>query len=218
LACQPIFCRTCESTYEFLSLQVSCLQRYQIPQLILAYSDARYTQLGGLSFALGRNALQTRSNCASVFIRCGSALQTRANRGTDASVHDSQALDGLLDTNDEGQPLHADSAYTGEDQEGTISKFKMENNVHEKGYRNNPLTEEQKAANKVKSKTRARVEHVFGFMEQSMNGLFIRSVGLARATGTIGLINLTYNLFRYEQVVRLSLFSNLKTGGISVPC
>lgn len=137
---------------------------------------------------------------------------------TDASVHDSKALNGLLDTNDEGQSLYADSAYTGEDQEKTISTFKMENKVHEKGYRNNPLTEEQKASNNGKSKTRARVEHVFGFMEQSMNGLLLRSVGMVRARATIGLINLTYNLFRYEQVVRLSLFSNLKTEGICVSC
>ena len=35
-----------------------------------------------------------------------------------------------------------------------------------------------------------------------MNGLFIRSVGIVRATGIIGLINLTYNIFRYEQVIR----------------
>lgn len=81
----------------------------------------------------------------------------------------------------------------------------MKNNVTEKGYRNKPLTEEQKANNKVKSKTRARVEHVFGFMQQSMNGLFIRSVGKIRASGIIGLINLTYNLFRYEQVIRLAI-------------
>lgn len=127
---------------------------------------------------------------------------------TDASVHDSQALNGLLDTNDEGQPLYADSAYTGKDHEKTISTFKMENRVHEKGYRNKSLTDEQKASNKVKSKTRARVEHVFGFMEQSMNGLLLRSVGITRATGIIGLINLTYNLFRYEQVVRLSILNN----------
>jgi len=39
-------------------------------------------------------------------------------------------------------------------------------------------------------------------MEQSMNGLCLKSVGIKRATGIIGLINLTYNLFRYEQVVR----------------
>lgn len=124
---------------------------------------------------------------------------------TDASVHDSQALKDLLDKKDEGQELHADSAYTGEEQENTIEKHKMKNKVHEKGYRNAPLTDEQKATNKGKSKTRARVEHVFRFMEQSMNGLFIRSVGIIRATGIIGLINLTYNLFRYEQTVRLAL-------------
>ena len=124
---------------------------------------------------------------------------------TDASVHDSQALDDLLNGNDEGQDLYADSAYTGVDQENTIEKYKMKNNVNEKGYRNKPLTEEQIKNNREKSKTRARVEHVFGFMEQSMNGLFIRSVGKVRATGIIGLINLTYNLFRYEQVIRLAI-------------
>jgi IS5 family transposase len=40
---------------------------------------------------------------------------------TDASVHDSQALDSLLDEKDEGQNLWADSAYTGKDQEEIIS-------------------------------------------------------------------------------------------------
>jgi IS5 family transposase len=124
---------------------------------------------------------------------------------TDASVHDSQALDLLLDEEDANQDLHGDSAYTGEEQEDTITKHKMINKVNEKGYRNKPLTEEQKLSNRQKSKTRARVEHVFGFMEQSMNGLFIRSVGIVRATGIIGLINLTYNLFRYEQTIRLAI-------------
>jgi IS5 family transposase len=122
---------------------------------------------------------------------------------TDASVHDSQALDALLNEKDKGQPLYADSAYTGEDQENVITKHEMKNEVHEKGYRNRPLTEVQNANNKIKSKTRVRVEHVFGFMEQSMNGLYLRCVGLVRASGIIGLINLTYNLFRYEQIIRL---------------
>jgi len=81
----------------------------------------------------------------------------------------------------------------------------MENQVHEKGYRNKPLTKEQQASNHEKSKTRARVELVFGFMEQRMNGLIVRSVGSVRATGIIGLINLTYNLLRYEHVVRLNI-------------
>lgn len=124
---------------------------------------------------------------------------------TNASVHDSQPLDDLLTETDKEQDFYADSAYTGQEQEIVISKYKMKNKVHEKGYRNKKLTDEQKASNREKSRTRARVEHVFGFMEQSMNGLFLRSVGMVRATSIIGLINLTYNLFRYEQVVRLNI-------------
>ena len=124
---------------------------------------------------------------------------------TDASVHDSQPLDDLLTEDDSGQDIFADSAYTGEEQEKVIAKYEMNNKVHEKGYRNKPLTDEQKANNKEKSKTRVRVEHVFGFMEQSMKGLIVKSVGIKRATGVIGLINLTYNLFRYEQIIRLNI-------------
>jgi IS5 family transposase len=124
---------------------------------------------------------------------------------TDASVHDSQALDDLLTEKDKDQDLHADSAYTGEEQEKIIAKYEMKNKVHEKGYRNKPLTEQQKESNTKKSRTRARVEHVFGFMEQSMQGLVLKSVGMVRATGIIGLINLTYNLFRYEQIKRLKI-------------
>ncbi len=106
-----------------------------------------------------------------------------------------------------GQDFFADSAYTGKEQEKVINKYEMINKVNEKGYRNHPLTEEQKANNREKSKTRARVEHVFGFMELSMKGLIVRSVGITRASGIIGLINLTYNLFRYEQVMRLNILT-----------
>lgn len=124
---------------------------------------------------------------------------------TDASVHDSQALDMLLEESDKGQELYADSAYTGENQEATIESAGMVNRVCEKGYRNNPLTDEQKQSNRDKSSVRARVEHVFGFMEQSMHGLKCECVGIVRATGIMGLMNLTYNLFRYEQIIRLGL-------------
>lgn len=156
--------------------------------------DARWTKKNGEKFYGYKNHAKVDSK--SKFIK-GYVV-------TDASVHDSQPLDDLLDESDKGQNLYADSAYTGKKQEKTIKKYKMKNKVNEKGYRNKPLTDKQIKNNRMKSKTRARVEHVFGFMEQSMNGLFIRSVGIVRATGIIGLINLTYNLFRYEQVVRLA--------------
>ena len=120
-------------------------------------------------------------------------------------MHDSQALEDVLEEKDKDQELHADSAYTAEAQDKVIAKYEMKNKVHQKGYRNKPLTEQQKANHTEQSKIRARVEQVFGFMEQSMNGLALKSVGIIRATGIIGLINLTYNLFRYEQIKRLKI-------------
>jgi len=60
---------------------------------------------------------------------------------TDASIHDSQALDDLLEKSDKGQSLYADSAYTGVNQEKVIKKYRLKNKVHEKGYRGKPLTD-----------------------------------------------------------------------------
>ena len=126
---------------------------------------------------------------------------------TDASVHDSQPLEDLLSKKDKDQPLYADSAYTGTGQEKVIKKSGMINCVHEKGYKNKPLTKKQQQSNRKKSKFRARVEHVFGFMEISMKGMYIHSIGKVRAEGIIGLMNLTYNLLRSIQIRTLRRIS-----------
>lgn len=123
---------------------------------------------------------------------------------SDASLHDSQALEPLLSEKDKGQSLYADSAYTGEDQEATINKVEMLNKVHEKGYKNKPLTAQQKESNKNKSKYRARVEHIFGFVENTMKGTYMRTIGIARARVIIGLTNLAYNICRAVQLITLS--------------
>lgn len=159
--------------------------------------DARWTKKNGEKYYGYKNHAKVDSK--SKFVKKYAV--------TDASVHDSQVLDELLDESDKGEPLYGDSAYVGEKQKKVIRKYRLKNKIHEKGYRGKPLTDKQKAKNKIKSKTRARVEHVFGFMEQSMNGLTVKCVGIARATGIIGLINLTYNLFRFEQVQRLNLLT-----------
>ncbi|MDR1686875.1 MAG: transposase [Desulfovibrio sp.] len=70
--------------------------------------------------------------------------------------------------------------------------------IHEKGYRNRPLTGEQRCSNREKSRIRARVEHVFGHMTQSMGGLLVRCIGMCRARSAVGLQNLAYNLSRYS--------------------
>jgi IS5 family transposase len=120
---------------------------------------------------------------------------------TNASKHDSQVMDDLLDVNkDKGEDLYADSAYGGEKQLEIIKEKQMNNKVGEQGYKNNPLTDLQKASNKEKSKTRARVEHVFGFMEMSMNGMYLHVIGIKRIEAIVGLMNLTWNMFRKLQI------------------
>jgi IS5 family transposase len=119
---------------------------------------------------------------------------------TGASVHDSLMLDDILDET-QGRAVYADSAYRSNAQEQRIDAMGLLSLIHERSYRNTPLTEDQKAANHEKSKIRVRVEHVFGFFHTSMNrATFIRTIGSARACVVIGLSNLTYNLARFLQI------------------
>jgi len=121
---------------------------------------------------------------------------------SDASVHDSQVLGDLLDGGDAHHDLFGDSAYSSEDTDKKLERRKIRNRIHEKGYRNHPLTPEQEERNRKKSKIRVRIEHVFGFMENTMKAGFIRCIGIARAAAVIGIINLTYNLCRSAQLCR----------------
>lgn len=123
---------------------------------------------------------------------------------TDASVHDSQVVEDLIEEGD-GE-LHADSAYRGEEIEEALKGKKSRDQIHDRAYRNRPLTEKQKVANREKSRLRVRIEHIFGHMTQAMrDGLKMRSIGLRRITAGIGLLNLVYNMARYEQIMRLGL-------------
>ena len=114
---------------------------------------------------------------------------------TPANVHDSNEFEDFFSEQDEA--AYADSAYVGK----KLPKH-IRNEVCEKGYRNKPLTEEQKENNRRKSKIRCRIEHVFAFMTMSMHGLTVRSIGIERATFNIGLTNLVYNLCRYAFLSR----------------
>jgi len=114
---------------------------------------------------------------------------------TPANVHDSQPMPAMINGKDKA--IYADSAYWGSVVAEALPE-NVENHIHERGTKKQPLTEEQKASNRVKSKTRCRIEHIFGFMTSSMHGITVRCVGLARAEFNIGLTNLIYNFCRFE--------------------
>jgi IS5 family transposase len=113
-------------------------------------------------------------------------------------VHDSQELKNLIEPKKDKR-LYGDSAYTGEEVQKCIPKHVL-NRIHEKGYRNRPLTAAQKRNNTAKSRIRARVEHVFASMHH-FGGRAIRTIGIARAEIQIGMLNLAYNLTRYAYLM-----------------
>ena len=154
-------------------------------------TDARWTQKNNVNYFGYKNHVKEDA---------GSKIVVKYSV-TNASVHDSQETDALLDENDKGEDFYADSAYSGEHQENIIMTKEMNNKVCEKGTRNHPLSDEQKARNREKSRVRSRVEHIFGFMEMSMNEMYIQCIGIKRATAIIGLMNLTYNMYRKIQLM-----------------
>ena len=115
---------------------------------------------------------------------------------TSANVHDIDEFEGLIDITDREAWL--DSAYASVDHVARIKEKYPDIILHicERGYRNAPLTEEQKESNRIKSKVRARVEHVFGYMTRFMGGIFIRTIGKERAEREICGMNLAYNIKR----------------------
>ena len=126
---------------------------------------------------------------------------------TDASVHDSQKLDEVLDKSNTSNEVWADSAYRSAETEAKLKARGYKSRIHRRGARNHPLCKRQQAANTTRSRVRARVEHVFGDQQNAMGGKLVRTIGMARARAKIGLMNLVYNMRRLVQLERMAAAS-----------
>lgn len=166
-------------------------ERYQgnIHKIRQSDFDARWTRKAGLPHYGYKDHIKVDSDSKIItdFV------------ATAASVHDSQPAPGMI--NKEDKVLYGDSAYWGKPLKEALPE-EVETQICERGTKKNPLTEEQKQSNREKSRIRSRVEHVFGYMNNSMNGTSVRSIGLPRAEFSIGLLNLVYNIKRYEFLTR----------------
>lgn len=150
-------------------------------------TDARWTQKNGASHFGYKDHISIDTKYG--FIRRYAV--------TDAAVHDSKMLGAVLDDDNSSDELWADGAYRSAAIEAVLELLQFDSRIHERGYRNHPLTEDQKESNREKSKTRAKVEHVFGNWVMTMGGKLLRCIGKPRATAQLGLKNLVYNLKRY---------------------
>ena len=115
---------------------------------------------------------------------------------TDAAAYEGARLrEGLLDKTNTARTVWADTAYRSNANEAFMDKNGFVSRIHRKKRPGRPMPETTRHANNLKSKVRSRVEHVFAEQKSRM-GLFIRTVGIARATIKIGLANILYNMKR----------------------
>ncbi len=159
--------------------------------------DARWTKKHGKSYFGYKNHVGTDKTHKLI----------RKWDATDASVHDSQKLDCLLDKGNTGKKVWADSAYRSAAIEETLKANGLQSRVHLKGVRGRPLTKKQNRTNTARSEVRARVEHIFGHQTNSMGAKIVRTVGMARARFKIGMMNLGYNMRRLVQLERMATAS-----------
>src|SRR3977135_2361704 len=123
---------------------------------------------------------------------------------SDASVHDSQKLEDILDTSNTASDVWADSAYRSQEIEETLADCGLKSRIHRRAYRNRERSEAQKAANTTRSKVRARVEHVFGDQKNAMGAEIVLTINIVRARCKIGMTNLVYNMRRFIRLERMS--------------
>ena len=153
--------------------------------------DARWTKKRGETFFGYKDHV----------VICRKTKFIRGYETTPANVHDSRMakkLAGQCDGN--GEPMWLDAGYVGTD--AVLREEGMIPIICEKGTKGHPLTDEQKKSNREKSKIRVRVEHTFGFIEQTMGGLVFWGVGEIRARAGVALTNFVYNVCRLDQVMR----------------
>jgi len=114
---------------------------------------------------------------------------------TDAAAHEGSRLGDLLDPGNSSAKVWADSAYRSKKNEMLLRERMLVSYIHRKKPQGRPMPERTSRANGRKSAIRAHVEHIFAEQKARMS-LFVRTIGLARATVKIGLANLAYNMRR----------------------
>jgi IS5 family transposase len=113
---------------------------------------------------------------------------------TAANIHDSHEVPNLL-YGDETR-FYGDSAYRGKEQHQRLKALapRAKDFTNKRAYRNRPLSDADKAANRRKSKVRAKVEHPFLVLKRLWGFAKVRYRGLAknanRAFALLALINL----------------------------
>jgi IS5 family transposase len=129
----------------------------------------------------------------------------RRGKVTDAAAHDGARLrEGLIDPNNTASDVWADSAYRSAENDRFLEGLGKVSRIHRRKPKGQPMPRRTARANAKKSAVRARVEHPFAHQKGPMS-LVIRTIGLARATATVTLANIAYNMKRWCWLERRTL-------------
>jgi IS5 family transposase len=120
-----------------------------------------------------------------------------------ANAHDGARLPELISKQNTGSGVWADTGYRSKKNEAFLERGMFKSNIHQKRKPRRPLPEHVARANARRSADRSAVEHVFEGQKHRM-GLFIRTIGIARARIKIGMANLAYNFQRVAWLERRS--------------
>jgi transposase, IS5 family len=114
---------------------------------------------------------------------------------TAASAADGRMLKQLVTTRNTSGEVWADSAYRSQKNEKWLAGRMLTSRIHRRKPTGKPMPQATARANARKSSIRAAVEHVFAHQKNRF-GLFIRTIGIARAEAKLTLANLAYNMDR----------------------
>jgi len=114
---------------------------------------------------------------------------------THAAAHDGTKLPELLNPEAFDSRVWADTAYRSKANEAALEAAGRRSMIHFKKPKDRPMPGPHRRANRVRSTIRSAIEHVFAEQKTRM-GLFVRTIGLARATVKIGMVNMAYNMKR----------------------
>lgn len=114
---------------------------------------------------------------------------------TSAADSDGRQLRRVIDTSNTAGDVWADSAYRSQKNEAWLARHMLTSRIHRRKPKGKPMPERRARANAAKPAVRARVEHVFAH-QKNRYGLFIRTIGLARAQAKLKMANLVYNFDR----------------------
>jgi IS5 family transposase len=119
----------------------------------------------------------------------------RESAVTAASAADGRQLKRLVSRENTGSEVWADSAYRSQANETWLAQRMLTSRIHRRKPGGKPMPRNIARANAKKSAIRAAVEHVFAHQKTRL-GLFIRTIGIARAEAKLTLANIAYNFDR----------------------